>query len=151
MKFKPVHMIMISGFVFFLIGVILIFKMQSLNQVATTREASQKTLTKITTTELKNLLLKKETAFIYIGRKSCPYCEKFQEKLVRGLNKNGQKAFYYDTDAARKRGENFVAIDEKLKIKTVPTLLYITNGRESARYNLDISEQKEINKWLKVQ
>ncbi|WP_099222424.1 thioredoxin fold domain-containing protein [Listeria costaricensis] len=148
MKPKREHLLIVIGLLFFLAGLGLIFKTQSIQLTETKKTARESVLQDVDTASLEQFLQKKQTGFVYIGRPSCPYCQDFQKKLKQSLTNNQQKAYYYNTDQARENGEDFVAMDESLSVKVVPTLLFISNGHLTARYKGDIDNQQAIQKWL---
>ncbi|WP_239255834.1 thioredoxin fold domain-containing protein [Listeria ilorinensis] len=148
MKLKREHWLIIIGLLFFLAGLGLIFKTQSIQLMETKKTAQESVLQKVDTESLDQFFQKKRTGFIYIGRPTCPYCKDFQAKLKQALIKNQQKAYYYDTDQARENKEDFVGMDERLGVKVVPTLLFISNGHLTAQYKGDIDNQQAIQDWL---
>lgn len=54
---------------------------------------------KIHLSEVQEKIAKKEDFILYIGRESCPFCQKFAPKLAVAIQKTNQTVYYLDNDS----------------------------------------------------
>lgn len=95
-----------------------------------------KQLDKITLAEFQAKLDTKESGFVYIGRPTCPDCQAFQPTLDSVLKDQKMRLAYFDTDAAREKAEDETkTFLQDMKVKTVPVIFYLEDGKEVARYD----------------
>ncbi|KGL41021.1 hypothetical protein BMT55_07975 [Listeria newyorkensis] len=95
-----------------------------------------KQLDKITLAEFQAKLDNKESGFVYIGRPTCPDCQAFQPTLDSVLKDKEMRLAYFDTDAARETAEDDTkTFLQDMKVKTVPVIFYLKDGKEVARYD----------------
>ena len=73
---------------------------------------------KIRLSEVKDKINNKENFILYIGRESCPYCQKFAPKLA--------VVYYLDNDSKERKDITSFAHD--MNIKTVPNLSSFKKG-----------------------
>lgn len=94
---------------------------------------------KIHLSEVQEKIDNKEDFLLYIGRESCPYCQKFAPKLAVAIQKTNQTVYYLDNDS--KERKDITAFAHDMNIKTVPNLSsfkkgskenYLTKGSKSS-------------------
>lgn len=94
---------------------------------------------KIHLSEVQDKINNKEDFILYIGRESCPYCQKFAPKLAVAIQKTNQTVYYLDNDSKERKDITSFAHD--MNIKTVPNLssfkkgskeTYLTKGSKSS-------------------
>ena len=81
---------------------------------------------KIPLSEAQEKINNKEDFILYIGRESCPYCQKFAPKLAVAIQKTNQTVYYLDNDS--KERIDITAFAHDMNIKTVPNLLSFKKG-----------------------
>ena len=69
------------------------------------------------TTELSN------DGFIYFGRPSCAFCQKYEKYIQIAAEETGSTVYYFDTDS-RRETEAFQAILDQYQVTQVPALFY---------------------------
>lgn len=107
-----------------------------------------KQLDKITLAEFQKKLENKDNGFVYIGRPTCPDCQAFQPTLDAVLKDKDMRLDYFDTDAARKeKEEQTKQFLQDMKVKTVPVIFYIENGKEVSRYDGN-DDEKALAAWF---
>ncbi|MBC1434736.1 thioredoxin family protein [Listeria rocourtiae] len=117
-----------------LISVVGIFLLLAACGSKNTEDSKQ--LDKITLAEFQAKLDNKESGFVYIGRPTCPDCQAFQPTLDSVLKDKDMRLAYFDTDAAREKEEDKTKVFlQDMKVKTVPVIFYLENGKEIARYD----------------
>lgn len=94
---------------------------------------------KIPLSKVQEKINNKEDFILYIGRESCPYCQKFAPKLAVAIQKTNQTVYYLDNDSKERKAITSFAYD--MNIKTVPNLssfkkgskeTYLTKGSKSS-------------------
>ncbi|WP_099222243.1 DUF6568 family protein [Listeria costaricensis] len=118
-----------------------------------TKSAAKSFLTTISTADFKQKMADKETGFIYVGRPSCEDCQAFQPILQKELADRGykDKLAYYNTDkASEKNRDDMVQLLEGMSIDSVPTMVYLKNGKVVSTYSATDS-QKKLAKWMDQQ
>ncbi|MBC1490223.1 thioredoxin family protein [Listeria booriae] len=107
-----------------------------------------KQLDKITLAEFQTKLENKDSGFVYIGRPTCPDCQAFQPTLDAVLKDENMRLDYFDTDAARKeKEEQTKQFLQDMKVKTVPVIFYLENGKEVSRYDGN-DDEKALAAWF---
>ncbi|MBC1229041.1 thioredoxin family protein [Listeria booriae] len=107
-----------------------------------------KQLDKITLAEFQTKLENKDSGFVYIGRPTCPDCQAFQPTLDKVLKDKNMRLDYFDTDAARKeKEEQAKQFLQDMKVKTVPVIFYLENGKEVSRYDGN-DDEKALAAWF---
>ncbi|MFS9247488.1 thioredoxin domain-containing protein [Streptococcus sp. HMSC072G04] len=81
---------------------------------------------KIHLSEVQEKIDNKEDFLLYIGRESCPYCQKFAPKLAVAIQKTNQTVYYLDNDS--KERKDITAFAHDMNIKTVPNLSSFKKG-----------------------
>ncbi len=89
-------------------------------------EESVKNFTKLDIKELNGKIDKKESFFLYIGRKNCPYCIKLVPDLKDIMKDLGKETFYLDVEQTTPEMDAFF---EKYKLEYVPSLLVFKEGK----------------------
>lgn len=101
----------------------------------------------ITSGEFNEILQDSEEKLVYIGRPSCPDCVEIQPILEEKLEDAGIKAYYYNTEKAKKKSmDDFNEIKEKIKVQYVPTIIYYDGEEEISR--IEYSDYIEDNTVL---
>ncbi|AQY50809.1 putative thioredoxin [Listeria weihenstephanensis FSL R9-0317] len=127
-----------------IVGVILL--LAACGETKDTEDSKQ--LDKITLASFQAKLDNKESGFVYIGRPTCPDCQAFQPTLDEVLKSEDMRLDYFDTDAARKDDEEKTkTFLQDLKVKTVPVIFYLENGKEVARYDGN-EDKKALKAWF---
>lgn len=94
---------------------------------------------KIPLSKVQEKINNKEDFILFIGRESCPYCQKFAPKLAVAIQKTNQTVYYLDNDSKERKDITSFAHD--MNIKTVPNLssfkkgskeIYLTKGSKSS-------------------
>ena len=94
---------------------------------------------KIPLSEVQEKINNKEDFILFIGRESCPYCQKFAPKLAVAIQKTNQTVYYLDNDSKERKEITSFAHD--MNVKTVPNLssfkkgskeTYLTKGSKSS-------------------
>ena len=94
---------------------------------------------KIPLSEVQEKINTKEDFILFIGRESCPYCQKFAPKLAVAIQKTNQTVYYLDNDSKERKEITSFAHD--MNVKTVPNLssfkkgskeTYLTKGSKSS-------------------
>ena len=94
---------------------------------------------KIPLSEVQEKINNKEDFILFIGRESCPYCQKFAPKLAVAIQKTNQTVYYLDNDSKERKEITSFAHD--MNVKTVPNLSsfkkgskenYLTKGSKSS-------------------
>ncbi|MBC1272509.1 thioredoxin family protein [Listeria booriae] len=107
-----------------------------------------KQLDKITLAEFQTKLENKDSGFVYIGRPTCPDCQAFQPTLDKVLKDKNMRLDYFDTDGARKeKEEQAKQFLQDMKVKTVPVIFYLENGKEVSRYDGN-DDEKALAAWF---
>lgn len=83
---------------------------------------------------------------VYVGRATCPECQKFMPALVKSLNNKDISINYFDTDNNRDES-GFDNVVKKYKLESVPYLMRIENGKVIS-YLKEYDDVEKINKWL---
>ncbi|KAJ84722.1 thioredoxin domain-containing protein [Enterococcus faecalis] len=149
--------------VIFIIGITLSKKLNFLDKVASESteyyikkndtsknfqnyEEKVKQFYKISATEVLNTK-KLQSKFLYIGRKSCPYCRKFVTLLEQIKQELKIDVFYLNSED-KSELEQLKKVGEKFDINTVPTLLFISKDGKCKKY---IGENKEdLKEWVEL-
>lgn len=84
---------------------------------------------------------------VYVGRATCPECQKFMPNLVKSLYDKDVSINYFDTDNNRDKA-GFDKVVKKYKLESVPYLMRIENGKVIS-YLKEYDDIEKINKWLK--
>lgn len=76
--------------------------------------------------EMRSKLANGDEFVVYIGRESCPYCQKFVPNLALAIQKSHQTVYYLDSDSNEK--DEITAFAKEMDIQTVPNLSVYQNG-----------------------
>ena len=85
---------------------------------------------KIHLSEVQEKIDNKEDFILYIGRESCPFCQKFAPILAVAIQKTNQTVYYLDNDS--KERKDITAFAHDMNIKTVPSLSSFKKGSKSS-------------------
>lgn len=100
----------------------------------------------LTSEELQNNLTEKRSGIVYIGRPTCPSCQKFEAKLKKISKNYDAKIQYYNTDKARKNNEQQLdKLLSTLNIKSIPTIIHIKDGVVNEKISEKISDEQLID------
>ncbi|MBC2260185.1 thioredoxin family protein [Listeria sp. FSL L7-0091] len=115
-----------------------------------TEKESATFLNIISTKDFKQKMADKTTGLVYVGRPTCEDCQAFQPILKKELEKRqpNQKMAYYNTDkASEKSRDDMVALLKKMDIDSVPTMVYLKDGKVASTYAAT-DEPAKLTKWM---
>jgi len=81
---------------------------------------------KVSLSDIRSKIKNKEDFTLFIGRESCPFCEKFAPKLAIAIQKNYKTIYYLDNDSSERK--EITSFAHELDVKTVPSLSNFING-----------------------
>lgn len=103
---------------------------------------------KISIKEVKSKLENNDRFILYIGRETCPYCQRFVPKLAQAVYDTKIKVYYVDSDSDEK--EEITKFAHLKGIKTVPSLgFYRSHKLDSLLKKGSKSSVEEIKSFLK--
>ena len=76
--------------------------------------------------EIRSKITNKESFILYIGRESCPDCQRFAPNLAVAIQKSDKIVYYLDNDSSEKR--EITEFAREMNIKTVPNLTFYKDG-----------------------
>ena len=79
--------------------------------------------------DMRSKLANGDEFVVYIGRESCPYCQKFVPNLALAIQKSHQTVYYLDSASDEK--DEITAFAKEMDIQTVPNLSVYQNGSKS--------------------
>lgn len=98
----------------------------------------------ITTNEYRELLNNNQEKFIYIGRPTCPSCQKEMTVLKELLNDMDVKAYYFNTDKAKKKDlDDFNKFKEEINLQYVPTIIYYDEYGKETRFDYENFQESD--------
>ena len=103
----------------------LIVRKKEVNTPTTYKEAIQY-VQKVSLSDIRSKIKNKEKFTLFIGRESCPYCQKFAPKLAVAIQKCNKIVYYLDNDSSERKEITKFAHD--LDVKTVPNLSNFVHG-----------------------
>ncbi|MBC2329936.1 thioredoxin family protein [Listeria swaminathanii] len=115
-----------------------------------TEKESSTFLNTITTKDFKQKMADKTTGFVYVGRPTCEDCQAFQPILKKELEKrqSEQNMAYYNTDkASEKSRDDMIALLKEMDIDSVPTMVYLKDGKVVSTYAAT-DEPEKLTKWM---
>ncbi|MBF2393258.1 thioredoxin family protein [Listeria marthii] len=115
-----------------------------------TEKESSTFLNTISTKDFKQKMADKTTGFVYVGRPTCEDCQAFQPILKKELEKRqpNQKMAYYNTDkASEKSRDDMIALLKEMDIDSVPTMVYLKDGKVVSTYAAT-DEPEKLTKWM---
>lgn len=83
--------------------------------------------------------------YLYIGRKTCPYCREFVKQLSDIKNKTKYTIYYLDSENV-KTDKKIQMVGHKFDISGIPCLLKVYTNGETDKYNG--SSERELEEWL---
>lgn len=109
-----------------------------LNTVAVFIQRQNSDLEQIKLEELENIIKSKNTdvQYVYIGRDSCPTCNTVYPILCSISKEKDLSIMYYSTEEDReKRPQKMYELLKKIEVKSVPTVIGVTNGTIKEKYD----------------
>lgn len=125
-------------------------KEEAENKVKETEKESATFLKTISTSDFKQKMSNKNTGFVYVGRPTCADCQAFQPILKKELETRQleEPLAYYNTDkASEKSREDMTALLKKMGIESVPTLVYLKEGKVASTYEAT-DEPEKLTDWM---
>ena len=85
---------------------------------------------------------------VYVGRPTCPECQKFEPVLREVLTDESRTIYYFNTDEARKDDEeSLTSLATELGIEVVPTVVKISDGHVLSKLE-GVKNQKSILEFI---
>ncbi|MDR1522063.1 MAG: thioredoxin fold domain-containing protein [Streptococcaceae bacterium] len=137
-------------FLILLFGIFLFISITvySSNQsTATTKQTKAVGLITISQTKTKKLIKGKKVA-IYVGRDTCPDCQKIMPELKKQLKNNKKVLYYFDTTAKGEKLLKYRKFYNSLGVQAVPSILIAKNGKVEKIFNLE-KDQTDLPKIIK--
>ncbi|MDG4498977.1 thioredoxin family protein [Streptococcus suis] len=86
------------------------------------------TTVSISLEEVNNKIYNQEDFYLYVGRPTCPYCQRFFPNLEKSIKDTQVTVYYLNTDEeSNEHVKNFVSVHN---IQTVPHLTFYKNGEK---------------------
>lgn len=85
-----------------------------------------------------------EKVILFVGRPTCPYCQRFEPKLTTVVKENNLTVDYLHSEDFS-QFENIQAFRDKYGIKTVPGLLVAENGQVRVVCDSSLSEEEILD------
>lgn len=98
---------------------------------------------KVSAAEAKRLLAAEDLAVVYIGRASCPYCQKFVKKLSK-LSTEISTTIYY-VDSSNASDPDIETFRETFNVVTVPGFIVGKSGTTTTRCDSSMPEIEILN------
>lgn len=98
---------------------------------------------KVSATEAKHLLSTEDLAVVYIGRETCPYCQKFAKKLSKLMPEISTTIYY--VDSSNSSDPEIECFREQFNIVTVPGFIVGKNGSTTVRCDSSTPEIEILN------
>jgi predicted bacteriocin transport accessory protein len=93
-------------------------------------------------------LIKGKKVAIYVGRDTCPDCQKIMPKLKKQLKNNNKALYYFDTTAKGEKLLKYRKFYNSLGVQTVPSILIAKNGKVEKVFNLE-KDQTDLQRIIK--
>ncbi|EUJ32188.1 thioredoxin family protein [Listeria cornellensis] len=77
---------------------------------------------------------KQEATYVYFGRPTCPYCQKFHPKLDSVVKEKEIKVLYYNTDEHRE-DEDFDKVLDEYGVERIPYLAKVKKRKSNIGFN----------------
>ena len=106
-----------------LLIVIVTFTAYLTTQPQTDYQIAINRLQKISLEAVEQKIQHQESFYLYTGRESCPYCQKFAPKLAKAVDKTETTVYYLDSEHIDK-----TSWKTTVGFKTIPNLTCFTNG-----------------------
>lgn len=113
-----------------------------------TYEKNIQALKKISYKEFYDMYASGKAFRIYIGRPTCPYCRQFSPTLKKANQLMDNQLYYYEVGSTDYDENSQLFIKQTLKIKTVPSVLYIKNAQLIASWSGDKIKPTQLLKQL---
>ncbi len=95
--------------------------------------------TPISISTVKDKISSTDKFILFIGRPSCPYCQRFEPKLSNVARKSEFNIFYINSENSDELGE-IQALRKRYGIATVPALFVSENGTAKVVCDSSLSE-----------
>ncbi|MBF0788037.1 MULTISPECIES: conjugal transfer protein TraF [unclassified Streptococcus] len=102
--------------------------------------------TPISIKEAEYLLAQRERTILFLGRASCPYCQRFIPKLHSVAQANGLTVYFIDSTNP---DPQLQALRQRYQAATVPALLFASSNGVHVRCDSSMTED-EIRQFLTV-
>lgn len=89
-------------------------------------------------------LLEQEGTIIYIGRKTCPYCRRFVNKLSKVAQARQYKIYLIDSESEKYDFEDIQSFREQFNIPTVPGFLVKQDSDVAVRCDSSMTEEEIV-------
>lgn len=99
------------------------------------------TFTQITVAKAEELISSQEQVIIFVGRASCPYCQRFEPKLTN-IVKEGRKTIYFINSEDLAEFDVIQIFRHKYQIPTVPGLLVSNKGEVKVVCDSSLTEEE---------
>lgn len=96
--------------------------------------------------DLDEKLGKKDSFWVYIGRPSCPDCQRFSPRLEKLLTSKKKNLFYYNTTCKVSEKKEMKAYVEGLQVHEIPAILKVEKGKITV---LDMQTESNIKQFEK--
>ncbi|MDR1473273.1 MAG: hypothetical protein LBI41_01720, partial [Lactobacillales bacterium] len=93
-------------------------------------------------------LIKEDDIAIYVGRDTCPDCQRIMPKLKKQLKNNKKTLYYFDTTAKGEKLFHYRKFYNSLGVKAVPSIIIAKNGKVKKVLNLE-KDQTNLSKIIK--
>lgn len=108
-----------------------------------------KTFETIKLNEFNKKIAEKEEFLVYIGRETCPHCQKFVPMLHDITQKQKVDIVYIESDKLDLESDEFKSFQTQYKIESVPFMMAITENGKSYETLNDTENKKELSEFIK--
>lgn len=150
---KKAVLILLSFLIFFSLSGCKINNSDSFKNKLESTSSSYEVLVKdfeiITVKEINKKISNSDQFLLYIGRKTCPYCQIFVPKLHIAAEKENTKIYYLDTENINENDEIDLFL-KSIQVQYVPNLIYFNSVNDNLFLEID-SENitvKEIHDFI---
>lgn len=103
-------------------------------------------LVAISQKDLNKKLEKKDSFWVYIGRPSCPDCQRFSPRLEKLLTSKKKNLFYYNTTCKVSKKKEMKAYVKGLQVHEIPAILKVEKGKITV---LDMQTESNVKQFEK--
>lgn len=96
-------------------------------------------LTEVTVADAEQVIQNQQTATYFIGRRTCPYCRLFVEKLARVVEATGELVYFINREAPDQLAA-LTTFRQRYGIVTVPGFVRVSAGQVQVRCDSSMSE-----------
>ncbi|KXT77725.1 conjugal transfer protein TraF [Streptococcus sp. DD13] len=94
----------------------------------------------VTPQQAEQFLAAQEGAILFIGRETCPYCQRFAPKLAQVASQEGWTVYYLNS-ASTTDAEKIQALRSQYQVPTVPGFLYASPAGVKVRCDSGMSPE----------